>query len=118
MGTACREEFTAEPLARTTMTLIINNDDVARDRAEHRIAPTFGASCFRRPRRLLLTSRRRPLVKPMRGPSFTRCVVFYVMGAIVVTYYLVDQNGVLNASGPLPVHSGYSRVSDVLGLID
>jgi hypothetical protein len=50
--------------------------------------------------------------------TFLGAMPFYVMGGIVVTYYLVDQNGMLKASGLIPVHSGYSRVSDVPGLIN
>jgi hypothetical protein len=49
--------------------------------------------------------------------TFLGWMPFYAMGGVVVTYYIVRSDGVLVASGLVPVHSGYGKVSDVQTLM-
>jgi hypothetical protein len=39
------------------------------------------------------------------------------MGGAVVTYSVVDADGVVKAAGLLPVHSGYAKVDEVKELV-
>jgi hypothetical protein len=48
--------------------------------------------------------------------TFFGAMPFYVMGGVVVTYYLVDQDGDITASGLVPVHGSYRSVADVAAL--
>lgn len=45
--------------------------------------------------------------------TFLGRMPFYVMGGAVVTYQLVDQDGVVQASGLVPVHGGYKSAHAV-----
>jgi hypothetical protein len=45
--------------------------------------------------------------------TFFGFMPFYVMGGAVVTYQLVDKDGVLKGAGTVPVHAGYSNVKKV-----
>jgi hypothetical protein len=49
--------------------------------------------------------------------TFLGSMPFYAMGGVVVTYYLMDQDGVLKGAGLVPIHSGYAPVSTVQKMI-
>jgi hypothetical protein len=45
--------------------------------------------------------------------TFLGRMPFFVMGGVVVTHYLVDADGAVQASGLTPVHGGYMSVAEV-----
>jgi hypothetical protein len=50
--------------------------------------------------------------------TFLGRMPFFAMGGAVVTYFLLDRDGQLLASGLVPVHSGYEAVDNVPGLVN
>lgn len=50
--------------------------------------------------------------------TFLGGMPFFAMGGAVVTYFLLDSDGRLVASGLVPIHSGYEGVDRVPGLVN